>query len=58
VYAKVHANGIPYFKLGKYPRFRLSEVEQWLQESAHGPRKASRAVRKSLDGGRQAVEGK
>ena len=41
VYGKVHANSIPHFKLGKYPRFRLSEVEQWLQEKAQGRRKAS-----------------
>ncbi len=30
VYQKVHEKKIPFFKAGKYPRFRKSEVDAWL----------------------------
>lgn len=33
VYEKVHLKEIPYFKVGKFPRFRKSDIDSWLQSS-------------------------
>jgi excisionase family DNA binding protein len=30
VYERVHLNEIPYMKMGKFPRFRRSEIDKWL----------------------------
>ena len=30
VYERVHLKEIPYIKLGKFPRFRKSEVDRWM----------------------------
>lgn len=30
VYERVHFKEIPYFKMGKFPRFRKSEIDRWL----------------------------
>ena len=30
VYERVHLKDIPYIKLGKFPRFRKSEVDRWM----------------------------
>ncbi len=32
VYEKTHMNIIPYFKVGKYPRYRKSKIDEWLLE--------------------------
>ncbi len=32
VYKRVHLKDIPYFKLGKYPRFKKSEIDKWINE--------------------------
>ena len=31
VYQKVHSKGIPHFHVGKYPRFRKSIIDKWLE---------------------------
>lgn len=31
IYAWVHANSIPYYKNGKHLRFRMSEIDEWIQ---------------------------
>jgi len=36
VYDKVHQNEIPYYKVGKYPRFRKSKIDKWLKERERG----------------------
>lgn len=30
VYERVHLKEIPYIKMGKFPRFRKSEVDRWM----------------------------
>lgn len=30
VYERVHLNEIPYIKMGKFPRFKKSEIDKWL----------------------------
>ncbi|MGR3309760.1 MAG: helix-turn-helix domain-containing protein [Candidatus Brocadiales bacterium] len=37
VYEKVHLKEIPYFKIGKFPRFRKVDIDSWLQESYTPP---------------------
>jgi excisionase family DNA binding protein len=32
VYEKTHLNAIPYYKVGKYPRYRKSKIDEWLLE--------------------------
>ncbi|MHC4183358.1 MAG: helix-turn-helix domain-containing protein [Planctomycetota bacterium] len=32
VYEKTHSNAIPYYKVGKYPRYRRSKIDEWLLE--------------------------
>jgi excisionase family DNA binding protein len=36
LYAKAAAGEIPHLKVGKYLRFRLSEVEAWLAQHQRG----------------------
>jgi len=36
VYQKIHTREIPYFKIGKYPRFRKSKIDEWLNETTQG----------------------
>jgi excisionase family DNA binding protein len=36
-YARAEAGEIPSYKLGKYRRFRLSEIESWLAAQRQGP---------------------
>ena len=38
VYSKVAYQEIPHLRLGKYRRFRLSEVQAWLEAQRYGPR--------------------
>ncbi len=35
VYEKTHQNIIPYYKVGKYPRYRKSKIDEWLLENEH-----------------------
>ncbi len=32
VYEKTHLGIIPYYKVGKYPRYRKSKIDEWLLE--------------------------
>jgi excisionase family DNA binding protein len=36
-YAKAEAGEIPSYKLGKYRRFKFSEIEEWLAAQRQGP---------------------
>jgi excisionase family DNA binding protein len=38
LYAQTAANTIPHLKIGKYVRFRLGEMEAWLEQQRRGPR--------------------
>lgn len=50
VYDKIHQEAIPYYKLGKYPRFRKAEIDEWLQRKGKGNgKKPSRTVRRLLE---------
>lgn len=50
VYEKVHSNEIPYYKVGKYPRFRRSNIDDWLNKREKGHSKnSSKAVRRLLE---------
>ena len=50
VYEKVHNSGIPYYKVGKYPRFRKSKIDEWLQKMEKGNgKKPSNTVRRLLE---------
>jgi excisionase family DNA binding protein len=40
LYAYTAAGTIPHLKIGKYVRFRRSEVRQWLEAQRRGPRPA------------------
>ena len=31
VYERVHLKEIPHIKMGKFPRFRKSEIDRWLE---------------------------
>jgi excisionase family DNA binding protein len=33
VYQKLHTREIPHFKMGKYPRFRKSRIDEWLDQT-------------------------
>ena len=32
VYEKTHMNILPYYKVGKYPRYKKSKIDEWLLE--------------------------
>jgi excisionase family DNA binding protein len=32
VYRKIYTGEIPHYKVGKYPRFRKSKIDEWLDE--------------------------
>jgi excisionase family DNA binding protein len=50
VYERVHQNTIPYYKLGKYPRFQKSKIDEWLQKMERGNGgKPSKTVRRLLE---------
>jgi excisionase family DNA binding protein len=38
LYAKAEAREIPHLKIGKYVRFRLSEVSAWIEAQRRGPK--------------------
>ncbi len=37
IYRQIHKKNIPFFKAGKYVRFRKSEIEDWLTKQKKGP---------------------
>lgn len=37
VYERVHYNEIPFIKMGKFPRFKKSDIDQWLDSLATPP---------------------
>jgi excisionase family DNA binding protein len=37
VYERTHLNEIPYYKIGKFPRFRKKDIDKWLEENKHLP---------------------
>ncbi len=39
VYEKTHINAIPYYKVGKYPRYRKSKIDEWLLEKENSNNK-------------------
>jgi excisionase family DNA binding protein len=50
VYEKIHNNSVPHYKMGKYPRFRKSEIDQWLRTLERGEgRKPAQTVRRLLE---------
>jgi excisionase family DNA binding protein len=50
VYDRVHRNAIPHYKLGKYPRFRKTDIDEWLLKMERGnSRKSSKTVRRLLE---------
>jgi predicted DNA-binding transcriptional regulator AlpA len=36
-YSRAEAGEIPSFKLGKYRRFKISDIERWLEAQRQGP---------------------
>lgn len=40
--AEARAGRIPHIKLGKYTRFRVADLEPWLDARTVGPRRRSR----------------
>jgi excisionase family DNA binding protein len=39
-YAKAEQGEVPSFRIGKYRRFKISEVQSWLEAQRQGPRPA------------------
>jgi len=37
VYERTHLNEIPYYKVGKFPRFRKKDIDQWLNSNFYFP---------------------
>jgi excisionase family DNA binding protein len=37
VYKKVQIKEIPYFKCGKYPRFKKAKIDKWIEEKSIKP---------------------
>ena len=37
VYERTHLNEIPYYKVGKFPRFKKKEIDRWLERSKINP---------------------
>jgi excisionase family DNA binding protein len=36
VYQRIHKGELPHYKMGKYPRFRRSRIDEWLREREKG----------------------
>ena len=36
VYQKIHSGELPHYKMGKYPRFRKSTIDEWLRQREKG----------------------
>jgi excisionase family DNA binding protein len=36
-YAAVAAKRVPFYKIGKYVKFRRSEIQAWLEQQRQGP---------------------
>ena len=39
IYQKVHSNEIPHYKVGKYPRFKKENIDDWLKKREKGIKK-------------------
>jgi len=37
VYERTHLGEIPYYKVGKFPRFRKKDIDQWLNSNFYLP---------------------
>jgi excisionase family DNA binding protein len=37
IYEKTHLNEIPFYKVGKFPRFRKKDIDQWLNSNFYLP---------------------
>jgi excisionase family DNA binding protein len=46
VYQQVHSRSIPYFKVGKYPRFKKREIDKWMESKAVRPIPALTVVKR------------
>jgi excisionase family DNA binding protein len=44
VYKKVSLKEIPYFKIGKYPRFKKSHIDKWIDSQVVRPIPATKQV--------------
>lgn len=50
VYERVHYNTVPHYKVGKYPRFRKSKIDEWLKKMEKGNgRKTHNTIRRLLE---------
>jgi excisionase family DNA binding protein len=50
VYDRVYRNAIPHYKLGKYPRFKKTMIDEWLKKMERGDgRKSPKHVRRLLE---------
>ena len=57
VYDNVHSKAIPHYKVGKYPRFRKTKIDEWLDKREKGnSKKPSSSVRKLLEPTSQTVD--
>lgn len=45
VYQQIHAHSIPFLKIGKYPRFKKREIDQWLESKDIRPIPVLKAVK-------------
>jgi excisionase family DNA binding protein len=45
VYQQIHAHSIPYFKVGKYPRFKKREIDRWMESKAVRPIPALKVIK-------------
>ncbi len=44
IYKQVSLKAIPYFKTGKYPRFRKKEIDRWIENQTARPIPALKVV--------------
>lgn len=57
VYDKVHSKAIPHYKVGKYPRFRKTKIDDWLDKKEKGcSKKSSNPVRRLLEPSTQPLD--
>jgi len=45
-YAKAEAEVLPSYRIGKYRRFRVTEITAWLEQHRRGPTEARKASRR------------
>lgn len=57
VYDRVHSKAIPHYKVGKYPRFRKTKIDEWLDKREKGiSKKPSNSVRRLLEPASQTLD--